>query len=80
MEDLNHLLHREQEELLLAAKTCNGARRTAHMDVASGYAARIRAHRLPYRTPSATGAVRFNPGRFGASGRPTLSLFKGNAK
>lgn len=76
MDDLNYLLHREQTELLFAAHAANGERKAAHMDVARAFSVRIASHALPYRTPSSTGAVRFNPGSFGVARKPKLSLFK----
>ncbi|MDF0541992.1 hypothetical protein PX699_06540 [Sphingobium sp. H39-3-25] len=67
MEDLNYLLHREQEELLRAQLSSCQSARMAHAGLASGYAQRIGAHRLPYRTPRQNGAIAFDPAPFGAN-------------
>jgi hypothetical protein len=66
MEDLNYLLHREQEELLRAQQSSCQSARLAHAGLATGYAKRIGAHHLPYRTPSQSGAIAFDPAPFGA--------------
>jgi hypothetical protein len=76
MEDLNYLLYCEQAELLLALNAPSSARKFAHMDLARGYSVRISSHQLPYRTRSESGKIGFNPGRFGASPKPTAKLFK----
>jgi hypothetical protein len=69
MDDLNHLLKREQEELLRAqAATCSKTR-ISHHGLAQGYARRIRDHRLPYRTKRADGSTPFSPSPFGAEGK-----------
>lgn len=80
MEDFNYLLHREQTELLLSANASSFAARSAHMDMALGYAVRISSHRIPYRTPRPSGAIAFNPGKFGAASRPAAKLFRRVAK
>ncbi|WP_336958567.1 hypothetical protein [Sphingobium aquiterrae] len=67
MEDLNYLLHREQEELLRAQQTGCQSARHAHAGLARGYAQRIRAHRLPYRTPQPGRATPFDPAPFGTA-------------
>lgn len=67
MEDLNYLLHREQEELLRAQQATCAASRSAHRRLAHGYARRIRDHRYPYRTPAINGVSPFDPAPYGAA-------------
>lgn len=68
MEDLNYLLKREQEELLRARITHNPAARSAHQQLAQGYAARICRHPLPYRSKRPDGSAAFNPFPFNVEG------------
>ncbi|EQA96888.1 hypothetical protein FHS51_001372 [Sphingobium wenxiniae] len=68
MEDLNHLLKREQEEMLRAQASRCSATRHAHQGLAQGYARRIRDHHHPYRTERTDGTMAFNPYPFGAEG------------
>ena len=67
LEDLNYLLHREQIALInAAASTCTPSR-SSHMLMARGYAKRIAAHRLPYRSTKVCGGVDYDPAGFGAN-------------
>jgi|GEM_PF-918461 len=68
MDDLNHLMRREQEELLRAQSASCVSSRTAHQGLAQGYARLIRAHPLPYRLKKVDGSTHFNPFPFGPLG------------
>ncbi|MDR7153868.1 hypothetical protein J2W40_000671 [Sphingobium xenophagum] len=70
MGDLNHLLHHEQLSLLHAQHSGCADMRAEHRGEAHSYGARIRDHRLPYRSPAAsTGRTAFVPFVFGSEGR-----------
>lgn len=61
MDDMNNLLKREQEEMLLAQLSTCVTTRAAHRVQANVYLQRIRDHRLPYRTATANGRPAFAP-------------------
>lgn len=64
LEDLNHLLHREQTSLLHAQTSLCANERAVHQEHAADFAARIVSHRLPYRSRRADGSTAFAPSRF----------------
>jgi hypothetical protein len=68
MEELNHLLRREQEGLLRAQSASCASSRTAHQGLAQGYACLIPDHRLPYRSKKVGGSAHFNLFPFGPWG------------
>jgi len=68
MDDLNYLLKREQEELLRTRIAHNPAAGRVHRRLAQGYAARIRDHHLPYRSPGGDGSIFFNPFPYNVEG------------
>ena len=68
MDDLNHLLRCEQEELLRAQSASCASSRIAHQGLAQDHASFIRNHRLPYRSKKVDGSTHFNPFPFGPWG------------
>lgn len=68
MEDLNHLLKREQEEIMRAKASACGVTRQVHEGLAHSYAQRIQNHRLPYRSVAISGHRSFDPNPFGGGG------------
>lgn len=60
MDDLNHLLKREQEEILRTSVSICATTRAAHEGLARGYAKRIRDHHHPYRSRLANGRRSFD--------------------
>jgi len=65
MEDLNYLLHREQQELMNVDASQDISARRTHQALAEGYAQRIRDHSHPYRSPQPGHAGTFDPAPFG---------------
>ncbi len=65
MDDMNFLLYREQEELLLAQTSRNRDKSELHFAVALCYARRISEHRHPYRSGQASGRCAFDPAPYG---------------
>lgn len=65
MDDMNFLLHREQEELLRAGHSRNRDKRDRHLAVAKSYARRIVEHRLPYRSKPTGSRGIFDPASYG---------------
>lgn len=68
MEDLNHLLQREQIELLKAQVATCPITADVHREIAGGIARTIRAHRHPYRTGEIKSRSAFAPYPFGGGG------------